>query len=63
MSLQLESRHFYRAGDLVQHRRGDLGEVADAQTLYATIRWADGAMEEVDQFDPAIIVLERAKPA
>ena len=61
MSLQLESRHFFRTGDLVQHRGGALGEVADAQTLYATIRWADGEMQEVDQFDPAVIVLERAR--
>lgn len=60
MSGQLESRHFFRTDDLVQHRAGVLGEVVAAGALYATIRWTHGEREEVDQFDRMIVVLERA---
>ena len=60
MSTQLESRHFYKTGDTVQHVGGATGTVAEGRALYAVIRWEDGRQEEVDQLDPAISVLERA---
>lgn len=60
MSAQLESRHFYKTGDTVQHLSGIVGTVLEALSLYAVIRWDDGRQEEVDQLDPAITVLERA---
>lgn len=60
MSVQLESRHFFKAGDVVQHVSGRMGEVRDALALYARVRWDDGREEEVDQLDPAIVVVERA---
>ncbi|MDP9348362.1 MAG: hypothetical protein M3P24_04360 [Gemmatimonadota bacterium] len=60
MSVQLESRHFFMDGDLVQHLTGRTGEVVDSLALYAVIRWDDGREEEVDQLDPTITVIERA---
>jgi hypothetical protein len=60
VSTQLESRHFYRTGDTVQHVGGATGTVAEGFALYAVVRWDDGRQEEVDQLDPAITVLERA---
>lgn len=62
MSSQLESRHFFRTGDTVQHRSGPLGEVADSHALFALICWTDGRHEEIEQFDPRVLVLERARP-
>jgi hypothetical protein len=63
VSGQLESRHFFRERDTVQHRSGTFGTVVSGQSLYATIDWADGRREEVDQFDPAVMVVERAEDA
>lgn len=63
MSIQLESRHFFRPGDRVRHTSGRAGEVIDAMALYAIIRWEDRREEEVEQLDPAIVVLERAQAA
>lgn len=60
MSAQLESRHFYNAGDEVQHVAGGTGKVAESFALWAVVRWEDGRQEEVDQLDPAIWVVERA---
>jgi hypothetical protein len=60
VSKQLESRHFYRSRDRVRDRDGREGEVTDGRALYARIRWDDGREEEVDQFDPAIVVVDRA---
>lgn len=60
MSAQLESSHFYRSGDLVQHVAGSAGSVLESYALYAVVRWDDGREEEVDQLDPAITVTERA---
>lgn len=60
MSVQLESRHFFKAEDVVQHVSGRTGKVLDALALYARVRWDDGREEEVDQLDPAIEVVERA---
>lgn len=63
MSLQLESRHFFRTRDTVQHLNGDMGTVVEGFSLYATVAWTDGRREEVDQFDPFVVVIERAEPA
>ncbi|HEX7239292.1 MAG TPA: hypothetical protein VF263_03420 [Longimicrobiaceae bacterium] len=60
MSVQLESRHYFMAGDRVQHLSGVEGEVVYEMALYARVRWEDGREEEVDQLDPRITVLERA---
>jgi hypothetical protein len=60
VSAQLESIHFYRSGDLVEHVTGAAGSVVEAYALYAVVRWDDGREEEVDQLDPAITVTERA---
>ncbi|HET8656321.1 MAG TPA: hypothetical protein VFL93_12445 [Longimicrobiaceae bacterium] len=62
MSLQLESRHFFRARDVVQHRDGRFGTVLEERALFAVIDWDDGLREEVDQFDPRVLVVERAEP-
>jgi len=60
VSTQLESRHFLKQGDTVQHVGGRAGTVLEAYALYAVVRWEDGGREEVDQLDPAVSVLERA---
>lgn len=60
MSEQLESRHFLKTGDAVQHLGGHTGTVVEAFALYAVVRWEDGRQEEVDQLDPRIFVTERA---
>ena len=62
VSRQLESRHFYRMRDTVQHLDGQVGTVVDGFALYATVAWSDGRIEEVDQFDPFVFVVERAEP-
>jgi hypothetical protein len=62
VSIQLESRHFFRVRDRVQHRDGQLGTVVEGHALYATVAWSDGRQEEVDQFDPTVCVVERAEP-
>ncbi len=62
MSKQLESRHFFRARDTVQHLDGQLGTVVDGHPLYAVVAWSDGRCEEVEQFDPFVMVIERADP-
>lgn len=60
MSTQLESRHFLKAGDAVQHVAGRIGTVLEAFALYAVVRWEEGRDEEVDQLDPRVFVTERA---
>ena len=60
MSTQLESRHFLKAGDAVQHVGGRIGTVLEAFALYAVVRWEEGPDEEVDQLDPRVFVTERA---
>lgn len=60
MSGQLESRHFFRPRDRVQRRDGTQGGVVDGSALFAVIEWDDGNQAEVEQFDPAIEVIERA---
>ena len=58
----MESRHFFRVRDTVQHRDGWTGRVVEGQALYAVVEWADGRTEEVEQFDPRIVVLDRGEP-
>jgi hypothetical protein len=60
VSTQLESRHFYRSGDVVERLNGTVGTVAESFALWAVIRWETGVQEEVDQLDPTISVIERA---
>lgn len=60
MSGQLESRHFFRENDQVQHLDGVFGRVIDSRPLFAVVRWDDGTEREVDQFDPNVVVIERA---
>jgi hypothetical protein len=61
LSGQLESRHFFRENDKVQRRDGLFGTVSDSRPLFAIILWDDGTKDEVDQFDPAVVVIERAE--
>ncbi len=63
MSGQLESRHFFRTGDTVEHLDGRFGRVVEAQALYATVAWDGSTHEEIDQFDPRVSVVERAGAA
>lgn len=60
MSIQSESRHFLKAGDLVEHVAGRAGAVLESYALFAVVRWDDGAQEEIDQLDPTVSVTERA---
>jgi hypothetical protein len=48
---------------MVQDRDGRTGRVAEVQSLYATVAWEDGAREEIDQFDPRVLVIQRADAA
>ena len=61
MSEQLESRHFFKVRDTVQHLDGYIGTVVEELALYATIVWTDGRREEIEQFDPLVAVIERAE--
>jgi hypothetical protein len=63
VSIQLESRHYFRARDTVQHLDGQVGTVMEGFALYAIVAWGDGRTEEIDQFDPFVAVVERAEPA
>lgn len=49
------SAHEYQYGDLLLGPAG-CGEVLDATTLYATVRWEDGREEALDQFTPRVVV-------
>lgn len=60
MSGQLESRHFFRDRDTVERIDGAVGTVLVGHSLFATIEWRDGRREEVEQFDPSVVVVERA---
>lgn len=60
MSLQTESRHFLREGDLVLGQDRGYGRVIEGWALYAIVEWFDGRREEVNQFEPLIEVVERA---
>lgn len=60
VSIQSESRHFLKAGDLVEHVAGRAGAVLESYALFAVVRWDDGAHEEIDQLDPTVSVTERA---
>lgn len=58
--MQLESAHFLRTGDEVRHTDGRTGRVLQSMTLFAVVRWDEGAEEEVEQLDPRVMVSERA---
>lgn len=58
--MQLESAHFLRTGDEVRHTDGRTGRVLQSMTLFAIVRWDEGAEEEVEQLDPRVMVSERA---
>lgn len=59
MTGQLESKHFFRIGDSVRSAEGHFGLVIESSTLYAVIEWDFAAREEIDQFDPRVVVVER----
>jgi hypothetical protein len=61
MTGQLESRHFFRAGDLVRSIDGRPGVVAEAWTHSVVIEWSDGARTDVEQFDETVVVEERKR--
>jgi len=61
MTGQLESKHFFRAGDQVRAADGRAGRVTEAWTLYAAIEWDDGGQEEVEQFNESVFVEQRAQ--
>jgi hypothetical protein len=61
VSAQLESPHYFRRNDRVRDRNGSFGTVIDATALFAIVSWGDGRLEEVDQFDPRLIVVERGE--
>jgi hypothetical protein len=61
VSGQLESAHFFRSGDTVRTFDGRLGSIAEAWSLFAIVRWDDGTVEEIEQFDPRIVVQQRAE--
>lgn len=64
VSLQVESRHFLRVDDVVEHSSGVTGQVVEGWALYALVQWSDGRRQEVEQFDPQVVVVERAvKPS
>ena len=63
MSTELESRHFFQTKDIVQSRDGRLGTVTQAEALYAMVMWEDGGSEELDQFDPRVMVVQRSEAA
>jgi len=56
----MESRHFLKSGDQVEHIAGHTGVVLEGFALFAVVRWDDGSQEEVDQLDPRVAVTERA---
>ena len=56
----MESRHFLKSGDQVEHIAGRSGVVLEGFALFAVVRWDDGREEEVDQLDPRVAVTERA---
>lgn len=62
MSGQTESQHFFRGGDSVRSIDGVDGAVVEASALFAVIEWSDGRRQELDQFDPYVVVLHRAEP-
>ncbi len=61
MTGQLESRHFYRVGDLLRSIEGNTGRVVEAWTHHVIVEWNDGRRVEVEQFDETVSVEERGK--
>lgn len=56
---QLESHHFFREDDHVEHVDGRQGRVVESYSLFAVIEWEWGPREEVEQFTAEITVVER----
>ena len=62
--MQVESRHFMKVDDTVEDSSGARGCVVEGWALYAVVQWSDGRRAEVEQFDPRVVVVERAvKPS
>jgi hypothetical protein len=61
VSGQLESHHFFRTGDTVRALDGRMGSITEGRALYAVIEWDDTSVQEIDQFDPSILVVQRAE--
>jgi hypothetical protein len=40
-----------------------MGTVVQAESLYAVIAWDGEGREEVDQFDPRVLVVQRSEAA
>lgn len=59
MSSQLESHHFFRLNDRVEHLDGRQGFIVEAFSLYAVVDWGWGVREEIEQFVPDVFVIER----
>jgi hypothetical protein len=47
---------------MVRRWDGEHGTVVESWALYAAVLWDDGRRDEVDQFDPRVIVVQRARP-
>ena len=43
----------------MRHRDGLCGTIVDGRALFALVEWDDGRKEEIDQFDPRVVVVER----
>jgi hypothetical protein len=59
MSGQAESRHFFRIHDIVEDPDGAEGVVVASSALYAVVRWSNGMEDEIDQFEPSVLVVMR----
>lgn len=62
MGGQIESNHFFRFGDTIRGSDGQVGVVIEEWSLYAIVEWRDGRREEIDQLDPEVTVVDRARP-
>lgn len=40
---------------------GAVGTVLEEWSLYALVEWTDGIRQEIDQFDPRYVVIQRAE--
>lgn len=63
MTGQLDSPHFFRTGDVIRAIDGRVGVVLENSALYAVVEWEGKKREEVEQFDPDCVVIERLNPA
>lgn len=56
---QPDGLHYYSKGDRVQRQGGTCGTVISHTALTAEIRWPNGTVELVGQFDPRYTVAMR----